>query len=56
MHDNAPAHRSKIVMQWLKSKDIKILKWPATSSDLNPIENLWNDIDKQLQKIKTNKS
>jgi hypothetical protein len=52
MHDNAPPHRSKYSNQWFKNNSIPLIKWPATSPDLNPIEWIWDYIDKQLRKMK----
>lgn len=45
MHDNAPSHASRYSQEWLASqgfKDDLLMNWPACSSDLNPIENLWS--------------
>ncbi|CAF1375186.1 unnamed protein product [Rotaria sordida] len=52
MQDNAPPHKSAYSMKWFKDNNINIFKWPATSPDLNPIENIWDHIDKELQKMK----
>ncbi|KAF7684880.1 Transposable element Tcb1 transposase, partial [Cucumispora dikerogammari] len=49
--DNAPCHTSKYTMKFFESNSIKVMEWPAQSPDLNPIENLWSYIDKELQKV-----
>ena len=39
--DNAPIHTSGLTKAWLSEQGIKVMEWPAVSPDLNPIENLW---------------
>ena len=49
--DNDPKHTSKVVKQWFKDKNKTIIEWPAQSSDLNPIENLWEIIDYKIERV-----
>ncbi|GFV46565.1 transposable element Tcb1 transposase [Trichonephila clavipes] len=44
MDDNAPPHRANIVNESLQSEDITRMDWSAYSSDLNPIEHVWDMI------------
>ena len=47
--DNEPKHKTKLVKQWFERNQIEVMKWSAQSSDLNPIENLWHQVELSLK-------
>lgn len=49
MQDNAPCHKAQKVMG-LFEEGISLMKWPAQSPKLNPIENVWKLIGERAQK------
>lgn len=48
LQDNDPKHKSKIVQTELDKMKIKRIDHPAQSPDLNPIENLWDVVDRKI--------
>ena len=52
-HDNAAIHTAKRVQDYLKEANIKVLRWPANSPDLNPIELVWAYIKQRLDDYST---
>ena len=50
MHDSAPCHTAKSIKIFLEQKNIPVLSWPGNSPDMNPIENAWELVKKEMHK------
>ena len=51
-HDNDPKHRAHILTKWLDEKGVERLKWSSFSPDLNPIEHIWDEVERRTRKEK----
>ena len=48
-HDNATSHTARSVRDFLKDRNVSFLLWPAKSPNLNPIEHVWDLLDRKVR-------
>ena len=50
IQDNSPIHKAIVVRQWFREHpNIQVLPWPPKGADMNPIENVWGYMVKDLE-------
>ncbi|GBN62255.1 hypothetical protein AVEN_3794-1 [Araneus ventricosus] len=50
-HYNAPCHKARIVLEWFEehTDEFYLMSWPPNSLDLNPMEHIWDAMERQLR-------
>ncbi|GFT70056.1 uncharacterized protein TNCV_4690041 [Trichonephila clavipes] len=57
MQDGAPCHTARSIKAFLAEQNILLLDWPSNSPDMNPIENIWELMKREVAKhVITNKT
>ena len=47
VHDQASVHTSRRTTEFLEMKGIVVLSWPPKGADMNPIENVWAEVERR---------
>ena len=51
MTDNATSYTARHTVHFLRTNNIDLIDdWPASSPDLNPLEHVWDSLDRRLRR------
>jgi transposase len=56
MQDNSTSHTARTTQQMLQGHNIRILDWPPCIPDLNPIEHVWDEIDRRVRQLPSSRT